>query len=38
MGIDGLVAANGMSEAVTGKDNFGNDLTEEQRQNSLLTA
>lgn len=38
MGIYGLVAANGMSEAVTGKDMFGNQLTEEQRQNSLLTA
>ncbi len=38
MGIYGLVAANGMSEAVTGKDMFGNELTEEQRQNSLLTA
>ena len=38
MGIYGLVSANGMSEAVTGKDMFGNELTEEQRQNSLLTA
>ena len=38
MGIDGLIAANGMSEAVTGKDMFGNQLTEEQGQNSLLTA
>lgn len=38
MGIYGLIAANGMSEAVTGKDMFGNELTEEQRQNSLLTA
>ena len=26
MGIYGLVAANGMSEAVTGKDMFGNEL------------
>ena len=38
MGIYGLVAANGMTEVVTGKDMFGNKLTEEQRQNSLLTA
>ena len=38
MGIYGLVAANGLSEATTGKDMFGNELTEEQRQNSLMTA
>ena len=38
MGIYGLVAANGMSEAVIGKDMFGNELIEGQRQNSLLTA
>ncbi|CAH0345750.1 T7SS effector LXG polymorphic toxin [Bacillus sp. CECT 9360] len=38
MGIYGLVAANGLSEAATGKDMFGNTLTEEQRQNSLLQA
>ncbi|CAH0345753.1 hypothetical protein BCI9360_02051 [Bacillus sp. CECT 9360] len=38
MGIYGLVASNGLSEAMTGKDMFGNTLTEEQRQNSLLQA
>ncbi|RID89381.1 transposase [Peribacillus asahii] len=38
MGIYGLVAANGLSEAMFGKDMFGNELTDEQRQNSLLTA
>ncbi|USK69136.1 deaminase domain-containing protein [Peribacillus asahii] len=38
MGIYGLVSANGLSEAMLGKDMFGNELTDEQRQNSLLTA
>ncbi|CAH0345755.1 hypothetical protein BCI9360_02053 [Bacillus sp. CECT 9360] len=38
MGIYGLVASNGLSEAMTGKDMFGNTLTEEQRQNRLLQA
>ncbi|MFE4707077.1 DNA/RNA non-specific endonuclease [Peribacillus simplex] len=37
-GIYGLLAANGLGEAVTGKDMFGNRLTEEQRQNGLLMA
>ncbi|WP_260285007.1 DNA/RNA non-specific endonuclease [Peribacillus aracenensis] len=37
-GIYGLLAANGLSEAVTGKDMFGNQLTEDQRQNGLLMA
>ncbi|MEY8732523.1 T7SS effector LXG polymorphic toxin [Peribacillus frigoritolerans] len=37
-GIYGLLAANGLGEATTGKDMFGNQLTEEQRQNGLLMA
>ncbi|TVX76044.1 transposase [Peribacillus simplex] len=37
-GIYGLLAANGLFEAATGKDMFGNQLTEEQRQNGLLMA
>ncbi|MFF5398842.1 T7SS effector LXG polymorphic toxin [Peribacillus butanolivorans] len=37
-GIYGLLAANGLGEAVTGKDMFGNQLTEEQRQNGLMMA
>ncbi|KWW22257.1 hypothetical protein AS888_13365 [Peribacillus simplex] len=37
-GIYGLLAANGLGEAATGKDMFGNQLTEEQRQNGLLVA
>ncbi|MBT2648013.1 DNA/RNA non-specific endonuclease [Bacillus sp. ISL-34] len=37
-GIYGLLAANGLGEAVTSKDMFGNQLTEEQRQNGLLMA
>lgn len=37
-GIYGLLAANGLGEAVIGKDMFGNQLTEEQRQNGLLMA
>ncbi|PLR66493.1 T7SS effector LXG polymorphic toxin [Bacillus sp. UMB0893] len=38
MGIYGLVSANGLGEAVTGKDMFGNQLTEEQRNQSLFNA
>ncbi|MFJ7829374.1 ribonuclease YeeF family protein [Peribacillus sp. NPDC046944] len=37
-GLYGLTAANGLGEAVTGKDMFGNELTKEQRQNSLMNA
>ena len=37
-GLYGLTAANGLGEAVTGRDMFGNELTEEQRQNSLMNA
>lgn len=37
-GLYGLTAANGLGEAVTGKDMFGNQLTEEQRQNGLMIA
>ncbi|MDF2000479.1 T7SS effector LXG polymorphic toxin [Peribacillus frigoritolerans] len=37
-GIYGLLAANGLGEAATGKDMFGNQLTEEQRKNGLLMA
>ncbi|MGE7118920.1 T7SS effector LXG polymorphic toxin [Peribacillus sp. NPDC046944] len=37
-GLYGLTTANGLSEAVTGKDMFGNELTDEQRQNSLMNA
>ncbi|MFJ7744615.1 hypothetical protein [Peribacillus sp. NPDC097295] len=36
-GLYGL-SANGLGEAVTGKDMFGNELTEEQSQTSLMTA
>ncbi len=35
MGIYGLLSANGLSEYVTGKDMFGNELTDQQRQASL---
>ncbi|MBM7691679.1 putative ribonuclease toxin of YeeF-YezG toxin-antitoxin module [Peribacillus deserti] len=38
MGIYGLVAVNGLTESVTAKDMFGNELTDEQRQQSLFTA
>ncbi|KAB7705326.1 transposase [Bacillus aerolatus] len=38
MGIYGLVAANGFSEYLTGEDMFGNELTEEQRKQSLFQA
>ncbi|MGC4378120.1 T7SS effector LXG polymorphic toxin [Fictibacillus sp. Mic-4] len=37
-GIYGFIAANGMTEAATGKDMFGNQLTKEQRENSFLQA
>ncbi|WP_052737749.1 T7SS effector LXG polymorphic toxin [Bacillus sp. SA1-12] len=36
MGLYVLVSANGFSEYITGKDMFGNKLTDEQRQASLL--
>ncbi|MGG4466559.1 hypothetical protein ABER68_00815 [Paenibacillus alvei] len=35
MGIYGLLSANGLSEYTTGKDMFGNELTDQQRQASL---
>ncbi|WOD65184.1 T7SS effector LXG polymorphic toxin (plasmid) [Niallia taxi] len=35
MGIYGLISANGLSEYITGKDMFGNKLTNEQRQASI---
>ncbi|MEK4671389.1 T7SS effector LXG polymorphic toxin [Niallia sp. FSL R7-0271] len=35
MGIYGLVTANGLSDYLTGKDMFGNELTDEQRYASL---
>ncbi|UNL83237.1 T7SS effector LXG polymorphic toxin [Priestia koreensis] len=35
-GLYGLVAANGLYEFGTGKDMFGNEISDEQRQNSLL--
>ncbi|MFC0273112.1 ribonuclease YeeF family protein [Metabacillus herbersteinensis] len=38
MGIYGLISANGLNEAVFGKDMFGNELTKEQRQQSLVQA
>ncbi|TCP31225.1 putative ribonuclease toxin of YeeF-YezG toxin-antitoxin module [Scopulibacillus darangshiensis] len=38
MGIYGLVTANGFGEAMTGKDMFGNKLTDEQRKNSAISA
>ncbi|MBK5501978.1 hypothetical protein JFU50_24845 [Peribacillus sp. TH14] len=37
-GLYVLTAANGLAEAVTGIDMFGNHLTEEQRQNGLMIA
>ncbi|MQR94657.1 T7SS effector LXG polymorphic toxin [Fictibacillus phosphorivorans] len=37
-GIYGLVSANGFGEYFTGKDMFGNELTEEQRNQSLFNA
>jgi predicted ribonuclease toxin of YeeF-YezG toxin-antitoxin module len=38
MGIYGLVSANGLGEAMTGRDMFGNQLTDQQRQQSLMQA
>ncbi|MCD7035990.1 pre-toxin TG domain-containing protein, partial [Metabacillus sp. GX 13764] len=35
-GIYGLVSANGLAEGITGRDMFGNQLTDEQRKNSLF--
>jgi hypothetical protein len=35
-GINALLAGNGVTEAATGRDMFGEPLTEEQRKNSLL--
>ncbi|MGM0805614.1 MAG: ribonuclease YeeF family protein [Bacillota bacterium] len=37
-GIYGLVSANGFGEYFTGKDMFGNELTEQQRNQSLFNA
>ncbi|WP_161493878.1 T7SS effector LXG polymorphic toxin [Virgibacillus necropolis] len=37
-GIYGLASANGFSEYITGKDMFGNELTEDQQQQSLTEA
>ncbi|MFL0572244.1 T7SS effector LXG polymorphic toxin [Priestia megaterium] len=37
-GLYGLVAANGLGEYVTGRDMFGNKISEEQRKASLLQA
>lgn len=34
-GLYGLASANGFSEAITGRDMFGNKISDEQRQNSL---
>ncbi|MCY8755664.1 T7SS effector LXG polymorphic toxin [Bacillus haynesii] len=34
-GLYGLAAANGFSESITGRDMFGNKISDEQRQNSL---
>ncbi|MGG3639966.1 hypothetical protein [Bacillus gobiensis] len=38
MGIYGLVAANGFGEAATGRDMFGNKLSDEKRTQSLTNA
>ncbi|WP_191559710.1 hypothetical protein [Metabacillus idriensis] len=38
MGIYGLVSANDLGEAVLGKDMFSNQLSEEQRNQSLFNA
>ncbi|MBP3041624.1 ribonuclease YeeF family protein [Bacillaceae bacterium Marseille-Q3522] len=38
MGIYGLLSFNGLRDAVTGKDMFGNELTEEQRRQSMIEA
>ncbi|MEC0534280.1 T7SS effector LXG polymorphic toxin [Bacillus spizizenii] len=37
-GLYGLASANGFSEAITGRDMFGNKISEERRQNSLNSA
>ncbi|MCY9148782.1 ribonuclease YeeF family protein [Bacillus haynesii] len=37
-GLYGLVAANGFSETITGRDMFGNNISDEQRQDSLNRA
>uniref|UniRef100_UPI003736D0CE hypothetical protein n=1 Tax=Metabacillus halosaccharovorans TaxID=930124 RepID=UPI003736D0CE len=37
-GIYGLASANGLSEYITGKDMFGNELTDIQRQSSLYNS
>ncbi|MEC1586146.1 T7SS effector LXG polymorphic toxin [Bacillus spizizenii] len=37
-GLYGLASANGFSEAITGRDMFGNKISEERRQNSLTSA
>ncbi|MDQ0221032.1 putative ribonuclease toxin of YeeF-YezG toxin-antitoxin module [Peribacillus cavernae] len=37
-GVYGLISANGLFEASTGKDMFGNQLTEEQQKQSLYQA
>ncbi|MDM5455730.1 ribonuclease YeeF family protein [Bacillus subtilis] len=37
-GLYGLASANGFSEAITGRDMFGNKISDEQRQNSLNQA
>ncbi|KNH10600.1 hypothetical protein ACS78_28275, partial [Priestia megaterium] len=37
-GLYGLVAANGLGEYMTGRDMFGNKISEEQRKASLLQA
>ena len=38
LGIYGLASANGLSEYITGKDMFGNELTDVQRQSSLYNS
>ncbi len=38
LGIYGLASANGLSEYITGKDMFGNELTDVQRQSSLFNS
>lgn len=37
-GLYGLASANGFSEAITGRDMFGNKISEERRENSLNSA
>ena len=36
MGAYGLVASNGFTEAVTGRDMFGNKVSEEKRKQALI--